>query len=66
MFYDYSALAFYHKLPPPLPIMEKEEVPNPSWKRRTNSRVRGYRSSLPGGLLSEVDPTPEGTRVPDV
>jgi hypothetical protein len=26
MFYDYSALAFYHKLPPPLPIMEKEEA----------------------------------------
>ena len=25
--YNYSALAFSHKLPPPLPLVEKEGVP---------------------------------------
>jgi hypothetical protein len=44
---DCLALAFSHKLPPPLPTVEKEEVSSLSWKRRMISRLT-YRIIIGG------------------
>lgn len=67
--YDCSALALSHKLPPPRPLVEKEDPSEPELDEvdelesdlKDYHRKKGcHRSGLPGSFLSEVDPASEG------
>ena len=72
--YDCSAQAFSHKLPPPLSLAEKEEVPKSEQDEADElesdlqdyHRRRGVTGQVPGNLLLEVDLAPEGMCVLDV
>jgi hypothetical protein len=73
--YDCSALAFSHKLPPPLLVAEKKEVLKPEQEEADElesdlqdyHRRRGVTSqACLVAFLLEMDPAPEGMCVPNV